>query len=198
MAQAGFCFHVLPADVDESFDEGLKVLDAARQLAERKVRAAANLAARDYPDEAHWIIGGDTLVVLGPDPTPGGPNPIYLGKPRDEQHAMEMLEMLSGIEHRVVTGVSVLRQDVPGQTNECEKLSAAEVTFVKMRTISQAEREAYVASGEWKGKAGGYAIQESADAFVTKLRGGGFDNVVGLPVQLTKSLLQKMGWNQED
>ena len=71
--------------------------------------------------------------------------------------------------------------------------SAYERTFVTMRTISPAEVEAYVASGEWRDKAGGYAIQETADRFVTDLEGGGFDNVVGLPVALTLELLRRLG-----
>ena len=67
-----------------------------------------------------------------------------------------------------------------------------ERTWVSMRTITDAEVEAYVASGEWEGKAGGYAIQENADAFVTRLEEGGFDNVVGLPVELTLRLLAEL------
>jgi septum formation protein len=61
-----------------------------------------------------------------------------------------------------------------------------------MRELTPVELEAYVASGEWEGKAGAYAIQETADRFVTHLEGGGFDNVVGLPVALTLSLLGSM------
>ena len=67
--------------------------------------------------------------------------------------------------------------------------TAHEQTWVTMRPIRPAEAEAYVDSGEWRGKAGGYAIQETADAFVENLEGGGFDNVVGLPVALALGLL---------
>ena len=69
----------------------------------------------------------------------------------------------------------------------------AERTWVTMRRIEPHEVAAYVASGEWRGKAGGYAIQESADRFVTRLEEGGFDNVVGLPVRLTLELLRRAG-----
>ena len=70
--------------------------------------------------------------------------------------------------------------------------ATSETTWVTMRAIQGAEIEAYVASGEWRDKAGGYAIQETADAFVTELEGG-FDTVVGLPVETTLSMLQKSG-----
>lgn len=96
-----------------------------------------------------------------------------------------MLRALSGTRHAVVTGVCVVR--TPGQLALCE----AERTWVTMRAITPAEIEAYVASGEWRDKAGGYAIQESADRFVTALEGGGFDNVVGLPVGLALRLLAR-------
>ena len=66
-------------------------------------------------------------------------------------------------------------------------------SWVSMRPIQSEESEAYVASGEWRDKAGGYAIQENADTFVTRLEEGGFDNVVGLPLELTLDLLRKSG-----
>jgi septum formation protein len=100
-----------------------------------------------------------------------------------------MLARLSGTRHRVLTGVAVV--EAQGERSE----SAVEVTWVTMRHLSAAEQAAYVATGEWQDKAGGYAIQESADAFVTSLEGGGFDNVVGLPVPLTLTLLKRMGFS---
>ena len=98
-----------------------------------------------------------------------------------------MLCSLSNTRHRVITGVAVLRSE-DGQLT-----SAIETTFVHMREIQDGEVEAYVASGEWVDKAGGYAIQEHADVFVIGLEGGGFDNVVGLPVSLTLALLRAQG-----
>ncbi len=96
-----------------------------------------------------------------------------------------MLEALSGSRHRVVTGVCALHvdRDFAVVDDEC--------TWVTMRAISPDEITAYVESGEWRDKAGGYAIQESADRFVTCLEGGGFDNVVGLPVGLAKACLER-------
>jgi septum formation protein len=110
-----------------------------------------------------------------------------LGKPADEREADAMLASLSGSRHEVLTGVCVVR------THDLSQWSSFERTIVTMREITAAERAAYVASGEWRDKAGGYAIQESADRFVTGLEGGGFDNVVGLPVALARSLLARAG-----
>jgi septum formation protein len=118
-----------------------------------------------------------------------GESAVQLGKPADAVEAAAMLARLSGTRHRVLTGVAVV--EAQGERSE----SAVEVTWVTMRHLSAAEQAAYVATGEWQDKAGGYAIQESADAFVTSLEGGGFDNVVGLPVPLTLTLLKRMGFS---
>ncbi len=98
-----------------------------------------------------------------------------------------MLSSLAGSRHKVVTGVAV----VP--TDGSPPLVEQETTWVTMRRIQPEEVAAYVLSGEWRDKAGGYAIQENADAFVTNLEGGGFDNVVGLPVGRTLGLLARAG-----
>jgi septum formation protein len=128
------------------------------------------------------VLGADTVVAV---PHAGSGAPRLLSKPADEREAAQMLAWLSDTRHAVVTGVAVVR--LPSGA----ELGASERTWVRMRAITPAERAAYVASGEWRGKAGGYAIQESADRFVTKLEGGGFDNVVGLPVGLALELLER-------
>ena len=97
-----------------------------------------------------------------------------------------MLQALSGTRHRVITGIAVV--DVENGA----ALTDHEVTWVTMRPLDAGEVTAYVASGEWEGKAGAYAIQETADRFVTGLEGGGFDNVVGLPVERTLALLRSV------
>ena len=175
LERAGVTFHVRPAGVDETLAPQTSALDGARELALRKARAGAEEA----PDA--WCVGSDTIVVLGE-----GSEETLLGKPEDPREARSMLEQLSGSRHRVITGVSVVGPDGRDWTE-------AEVTWVSMRLIEEAEIEDYVASGEWRDKAGGYAIQETADRFVTGLEGGGFDNVVGLPVPLTLSLLRSAG-----
>ena len=127
-------------------------------------------------------MGSDTIVCVGG---------AFLGKPEHEAHAREMLETLSGTTHEVVTGVCVLRG------RDGWAFEDAEVTRVTMRALTPDEVAAYVATGEWRDKAGAYAIQESADRFVTELAGGGFDNDVGLPVDLTLALLESAGAPEE-
>jgi len=193
LRRAGLDFRVLPADVDESFDPMFGAVSAACHLAERKARAVADLLPKPEGGPSQWILGGDTLVVLGPDFEVGGAPPTYLGKPNNEIEARAMLASLSETTHRVVTGVAVLR--LAGAGESASLVCAAETTLVTMRRISEVEQQAYVDSGEWRGKAGGYAIQESADQFVSNLEGGGFDNVVGLPVDLALRLLEQTGFS---
>jgi septum formation protein len=174
-------FEVEPSGVNEDLARPCAAEEAARILACRKAEAVAGLHA----GESSWVIGSDTVVALGE-----WPSQEILGKPTSEQDARRMLGMLSGSRHRVVTGVAVVSCSSPG---EGSILSASERTWVSMRPIQSEEIEAYVASGEWRDKAGGYAIQENADTFVTRLEEGGFDNVVGLPLELTLDLLRKSG-----
>lgn len=180
LAQAGLAFRVIAPDVDESLREGTSAEEGARILAERKARAVAvQLAAAGEPA---WVLAADTIVAI----EQGGRERL-LGKPENEFQARQMLRWLSDTRHRVVTGVCALR--CPGGA----LASGFERTFVRMRAITPAELDAYAASKEWVGKAGGYAIQETADRFVVALEEGGFDNVVGLPVALALELLARTG-----
>ena len=178
LAAAGLDFEVRVAGVDEDLAGGETAEEAATLLAERKARAVAGTLT----GEDALVLGADTVVALS---TPGGDR--LLGKPADEAEARAMLEALSGSRHRVVPGVAVVR------ARDGARRGAFERTWVTMRSLSPAEVAAYVASGEWRDKAGGYAIQENADAFVTCLEEGGFDNVVGLPVALARRMLAELG-----
>ncbi|MCZ6597185.1 MAG: Maf family protein [Planctomycetota bacterium] len=182
LQQAGVRFEVEAADVAEQIAADADPEAAAVELASRKARAVMERHA----NEEVWVVGADTIVAVPLANDAEGPWRL-LGKPADEAEAAGMLAVLSGTRHRVVTGVCV------GRCADGELASATEVTRVTMRAITPEEVEAYVASGEWRDKAGGYAIQETADVFVTGLSGGGFDNVVGLPVGLTLSLLRRLG-----
>lgn len=197
LAAAGLVFEVEASQVDESLAPGLEPEVAALLLAQRKALAVAGA----HRGQAAWVIGADTVVAAGPD----GALEL-LGKPEDARQARRMLETLSGTRHRVVTGVAVI--DCAGlaplsgqlgherrgaQEGSAHERCAFQRTWVEMRPITPAEVEAYVASGEWRDKAGGYAIQENADVFVLSLSEGGFDNVVGLPVALTLELLRAAG-----
>lgn len=180
LTAAGLSFQIEVSDADETLTEALAPEDAARCIAERKT---ATVAARHVGEDI-FVIGADTVVALDDPGAPAGAQ--LLGKPADEAEARAMLEALSGSRHRVITGVCVER------CSDGARRSGFERTWVAMRPILPEEVQAYVASGEWRDKAGGYAIQENADAFVTGLEEGGFDNVVGLPVALTQSLIAEL------
>lgn len=183
LSAAGLRFRVDPSDADESLSEPLEPAAAAVELATRKAELVASryAAVRAAPRRS-WILGSDTVVAL-----PAATGWRLLGKPADAAQACEMLRSLSDTTHEVVTGICVVSQP------QGRSWTSVETTRVTMRPIDEAEVQAYVASGEWQDKAGGYAIQESADAFVTELAGGGFDNVVGLPVARTLELLTQAG-----
>ena len=174
LERTGLAFTVEVSSVDEDLDARTPPEEAALELAERKARAVAHrIGARDA-----LVLAADTIVAVGAR---------MLGKAADEREAGEMLRTLSSTRHRVITGVCALR------TRDLALSRGFERTFVTMRAITEPELAAYVASNEWKDKAGAYAIQESADRFVTSLEEGGFDNVVGLPVALTLELLSRCG-----
>lgn len=173
LAAAGIEFEVMPADVDESLPPGIEPEAGAVLLARTKARAVGE---RSVAKDA-LVLAADTIVALGSR---------FLGKPGDADEARAMLRALSCSRHAVVTGVAVLR------TRDGALETGFERTWVTMREITPDEIEAYVRSGEWEGKAGGYAIQETADRFVTRLEEGGFDNVVGLPVALALELLARL------
>jgi septum formation protein len=142
----------------------------ATYLAEAKAKAAS---AR-HPDEV--VLAADTVVSFGD---------MLLGKPADANAARKMLALLSGTTHIVITGVAVIHASAKF-TRVARAMSA-----VRMRVLSQAEIEQYVAVGAWEGKAGGYGIQDS-DPFVIR-QAGSHSNIVGLPMELTKQLLAEAG-----
>lgn len=178
LARTGLGFEVEPAGVDEDLAGQPEPLEAARILAERKARSVAVRHAGGV-----FVLGADTVVAL--ERRPGAWQ--LLGKPATPRDAAGMLRALSGTRHAVVTGLCVVR------AGDQAAFLDAERTWVSMRELAPREIEDYVAGGEWRDKAGGYAIQESADRFVTALEGGGFDNVVGLPVARALALLRTAG-----
>jgi septum formation protein len=121
------------------------------------------------------VLAADTVVALGRR---------TLGKPADEGEAAAFLALLSGRRHRVITAVA-LRRGARGWSRTVE-------TAVRFKRLSAAEIAGYLASGEWRGKAGGYAIQGRAAAFVPWI-GGSYSNVVGLPLTETLGLLEAAG-----
>ena len=148
-------------------------------LARRLAAEKAAVAARRHPDD--WILAADTVVAVGRR---------IIGKPEDEAEAARFLHLLSGRRHKVLGGVAVVS---PGGAVRTRLVTTA-VTF---KRLEDGEIGGYIASGEWRGKAGGYAIQGRAGAFVRAI-GGSYFNVVGLPLYETLSLLQGSGFRLPD
>jgi septum formation protein len=169
--QLGVRYTVEPADIDESRAPGETPEDYVRRMAREK--AAALVGLHPGPDVA--VLAADTTVVLDGD---------ALGKPRDHADALAMLARLSGRTHLVLTAVCL---DVGVRESVC--VVATEVDFA---SLDPEACEAYLASGEAWDKAGAYAIQGLAGAFVCAIRGS-YSNVVGLPLAETWQLLRAAG-----
>jgi len=161
----------LLAEIDETPRPG----ELARACALRL--AAAKAEAIPAGDAA--VLAADTIVTVGRR---------ILGKPASAAEAEAFLRLLSGRRHRVVTGVAL-------RTSERTRLRAVE-TAVRFKPLDRAEIAAYLASGEWQGKAGGYAIQGRAGGLVPWI-GGSYSNVVGLPLAETLGLLAAAGIRPE-
>ena len=160
---------VRPADIDETPAKG----ELPRPYTERMAREKA--AAVDAGPE-DLVLAADTTVAAGRR---------ILGKPADADQARAFLELLSGRRHRVVTAVALRR----GERLWQRRVESA----VKMKRLSEVEIRAYLESGEWQGKAGGYAIQGRAEAFIPWMQGS-YSGVMGLPLAETAALLQGAGW----
>ena len=160
---------VRAADIDETPHKGELPAIYARRMAREKALAAADPSAH--------VLAGDTVVACGRR---------ILPKAEDEGTARQCLELLSGRRHRVFSAVALLAPD--GTLRE--KLSETQVRF---KHLSDEEVAAYLASGEWHGKAGGYAIQGRAEGLVAWI-GGSHSGVVGLPLFETRSLLRAAGF----
>jgi septum formation protein len=156
----GLVLSIAPVDIDEAAREGEAVRDYAVRMAGEKCDAAV---ARQGAT-ALAILAADTIVSIGQE---------ILGKPADEVQAEAMLQRLAGRRHEVLTAYRIRHGE-----RMVERLVS---TFVTFRSLDGREVAAYLASGEWRGKAGAYAIQGIAGCFVTEVRGS-FTNVVGLPL----------------
>jgi septum formation protein len=169
--------HLSPVNADETPQRG----EAPRSLAKRLSRTKAEMAienARRSPElQGGFILAADTVVALGRRVLP---------KAEMLDQASNCLRLLSGRSHRVYTSLTLVTPKGAMRHRLVE-------TRVRFKRLSREEMEAYLASGEWRGKAGGYAIQGLAGAFVVKLVGS-YTNVVGLPLYETVSLLTGEGY----
>lgn len=160
-----------PADIDETplRDE------TPRRHALRLARDKARVVAARWPGQ--FVLAADTVVAVGRR---------ILPKAETEAQAAKCLALLSGRNHMVMTGVAVVAAD----GREASRLVE---TRVQVKQLSEVERAAYLAGGEWRGKAGGYAVQGVAGGFIIDLHGS-YTSVVGLPLYETLNLLRGLGW----
>ncbi len=161
-----------PAQIDESPRPRELPRHLARRLAETK---ATQVAARH---RGAFVLGADTVVACGRR---------ILPKAEDIAHARHCLALLSGRRHRVFGGVALV-------TPEAGPISRVVESVVAFKRLESVEIEAYLGAGEWKGNAGGYAIQGRAGGFVRFLSGS-YTNVVGLPLYETRAMLRAHGYD---
>ena len=161
---------VTPPDIDETPRKGELPRPYCARLAREKAAAVPGAGPEDV------VLCADTTVALGRR---------ILGKPADAGEAAAFLTALGGRRHQVITAVAVRRGD--------RVWSRESVSAVKMKRLSDAELNSYLDSGEWMGKAGGYAIQGRAGAFIPWITGS-FTGIVGLPLAETVALLAAAGY----
>ena len=159
-----------PTDIDETPHKGELPRDYAKRMAREKAQAPAS-------GDGH-VLAGDTVVAAGRRILPIA---------EDEATARKCLELLSGRRHRVLSAIALRAPD--GAIRE--RLSE---TVVMFKRLSSAEIDAYLASGEWEGKAGGYAIQGVAEGLISRIQGS-HSGVVGLPLYETRTLLRAAGFD---
>src|ERR687887_1202663 len=166
-----------PADIDEMPQRGELPRACANRLARAKAEAALALVRVDDELQGSYILSADTVVAVGRR---------ILPKAELLDEAAQCLRLLSGRNHRVHTAVCLV---TPKETFRQRLVE----TKVRFKRLSEEDIEAYLASGEWRGKAGGYAAQGIASAFMVKIVGS-YSNVVGLPLYETTTLLAGEGY----
>lgn len=173
----GLPVEVVSADIDEALQPGERPDAMATRLARQKGAAVLYALGRQgRPVEGRWVLCADTIVHLGGE---------LLGKPRDLDDARRMLRLLSGRTHHVTTGFVLHGEDA------FDAPAYAETTAVTFRTLSEDEVRRYAATGEGLDKAGGYAVQGLAGAFVERIEGS-YANVVGLPIHRVIEVLLRL------
>ncbi|MCV0380532.1 Maf-like protein [Nitratireductor sp.] len=166
-----------PADIDETPLKSEHPRSLARRLALGKAEKAHERLTQNGEAEGHYLLAADTVVSVGRR---------ILPKAEMVDEASNCLQLLSGRAHRVYTGLCLITPSGKVRQRIVE-------TRVRFKRLSHEELESYLASGEWRGKAGGYAIQGLAGTFVVKLVGS-YTNVVGLPLYETVNLLVAEGY----
>jgi septum formation protein len=172
----GLRLDVRPTEIDESPHPDERASDYVKRMAIEKAAAAVTAMPTDREVwSATPLLAADTTVIV---------DGTILGKPIDENDARRMLERLAGRRHEVTTAYRIV--------HEKREVDRAVTTVVAFRLIDPRELAAYIAGGEWRGKAGAYAVQGVAAAFVTELRGS-WTNVVGIPLAEVLADLRALG-----
>ncbi|MCU0954541.1 MAG: Maf family nucleotide pyrophosphatase [Hyphomicrobium sp.] len=166
-----------PASLDENPRKGEMPRALVTRLARSKAEAARDQIANDRDIADAYVLAADTIVTN---------NLKIFGKPQQVEEAVEYLSRLSGRSHRVLTAVCLITPQDKVRTKIVD-------TKVRFKYLTKAEIEAYVATREWRDKAGGYAIQGLAGSFVQKIKGS-YTNVVGLPLTEVVAMLVSEGF----
>ncbi len=176
LTDAGYDFDVVVPRLDEPDHKephisNIKPSDFAQAIAYFK----ASQIARQYPQAI--VIGADTIVVC---------KDRIIGKADDAGHAREILTLLSHNRHCVITGIAIVK------FAENRRMLDYDCTWLTMKPMSSEQIDEYIASGQWQGKAGAYALQQGGDKFVAHIEGS-YSNVIGLPIELTSKILEQFG-----
>lgn len=166
---------IVPAKIDEIPEKNEKPRDFVLRMSKEK----ALDVSKNFPNS--FILSGDTIVACGRR---------IIGKPSDRDNAKQILNLLSGRRHQVLSAITLIKPD----KNEVSKIV---ITRVKFSRLNQNALNAYLDTNEWKGKAGGYAIQGSASSFIPWINGS-YSSVMGFPMNEVNNLLNSSGWKNQN
>lgn len=177
LAQAGITPDAIsPADIDETPRRAeMPRVYALRIASEKAQKIASGLTAHDTA----LVLSADTVVAVGRR---------ILGKPADAAEARRFLKLLSGRRHKVFTALCL-------QSAQGRRKQLIVASIVKFKPLNEKDIDAYIASGEWEGKAGAYAVQGLAAAYISFMSGS-YTNIVGLPLHETVKALKDMGYER--
>ena len=164
---------IVPANIDETPKKNEKPKDFALRMSKEKGLSVAKNNLNSF------ILSGDTIVAAGRR---------IIGKPSSKNEAEKILKLLSGRRHRVLSAFTLIKPD-------CSEITKVVVSRVKFSRLSDKEINEYLDTNEWQGKAGGYAIQGRASAFVPWISGS-YTGVMGFPMNEIKNVLESSGWKK--
>jgi len=173
LRKAGYCFEIVPSNVDESA-YGTENITSAEHTKILALAKAKDVAAR-FPNAV--VVGSDTVVDLDGE---------IIGKPDDAEHAEVITRKLFSRPHKVITGLAFICVD------RGIEIVDADTTIVYPRQLTETQIADHITNGQWEGKAGAYGIQETGDEFVERIEGS-FTNVMGLPMERMQQLLGELG-----